>query len=324
MALPPELLRPLLDNLDWTSVKTLRQSCRAFGHNLMPKPLLLGIYYNCAERLHHEEKGRLKAIEVHDQDSNIHFPDAEEYYLNAHSSSSGSRSLHDPDLIAEAQAKLCASDILPCYTCLRWLPSYTDRRFAGQSSFTRARSTGVFDLAASHCRGRVCIECGMRAGVYVRGNIVKHSVICRQCGRLGVELQKEAWGGPRRNVSWQAYVFCEMCQNKGEGEIDGLAKLQLLHAMRFGKYERGILAGRMRRAMEGKKRRAEAGIVDGEAENKLVMLQGELCPVTGGPQLCYCFRQVPRFCESFDRGWLDDPSQRAVRIHMHGKTESLT
>lgn len=249
-ALPRDIHFCLLDYLDWQSITAIRLTSRAFA-SLLSKEQLKQQYSYYHEALYKEEIALTRRLE------DEYWESAEQAFLGYHSNYYYSSS-HDPDLDAIAKASTCSSDILPCYVCLRWLPSSTSTtKFATESQFSRTRSTLAFDLGGKRARDRFCIACGFRRGLYTRGIFVKRSIVCLNCGRLGdpVPECKYPWApGP----DWWKGYLCGLCFRSEN--VKKLTIEQYEHERLHGKYNLGLRKGKQYRIEKGQRLREERGI----------------------------------------------------------------
>lgn len=249
-ALPQDIHLCLLEYLDWQSIKAIRLTTRAFA-SLLSKDQLKQQYALCQEFLYNEEMALTRRLE------HEYWEAAEQAFLGYHSNYYYSSS-HDPDLDAIAKASSCSSDTLPCYMCLRWLPSSTSAaKFATESRFSRTRSTLAFDLGGKRARDRFCIDCGLLKGLYIRGTMVKRSVVCLNCGELGDPIPKRTYPWAPGPYWWKGYL-CGTCF-----KTDSVKKLtyeQYEHERLYGKYDVGLRKGKEYRREKGRRTREEGGI----------------------------------------------------------------
>lgn len=248
--LPHDIHVCILVFLDWQSVKALRLSCQIFT-SLLPKEQLESQRTLCATLVHWQETELLRLVEAE------YWEAAEQAFLGLNYS--GFSSSHDPDLAAILKRRTCSSDLLPCYFCLRWLPSSTaDNKFATESCFSRTRSTMEFDLGGKRAKSRNCIECGFRKGMYHRGTVVKQSYVCLGCGKMGDPIP--GWKPFRALDShrWWRGSFCQTCFD--DPEICNMTAEQLWHERHFGKYDRGLKNGKIYRMQKGQVLREKKGI----------------------------------------------------------------
>lgn len=145
-------------------------------------------------------------------------------------------------------------------------------------------------MAGPDALKRVCIECGMRSGMYPRGSKVKHSVVCRRCGVLGEpkDTWTWRWSDPRR--TWQVSVYCQGCCDAAE--VVGLTWNMYMHEQRWGKYERGMNRGKAYRLEKGRRLREESAVVGKKGEEVAVANTDErkprYCITMKERRLCDC------------------------------------
>ncbi|KAK5088536.1 hypothetical protein LTR05_002756 [Lithohypha guttulata] len=287
--LPPELQLYLIDLLDWPSLTALRLASSTF-HSLLPKPQLRKAHILRATHLHHEELNALHRLEKE------YWEQAEESFLGYHSSSYSSSSL-DPDLRATGERYTCSTDKLPCYRCLKWLPSITtdDTGFRDRSMFTRGMCTVSRDLGAKQAESRVCIPCGMRTGLYKKGSRVKHSTVCYECGKLAEAPESLSWSWRDPKTTWKVKVYCGVCLDRPE--VVAQTVEQYRHERRWRRYEDGMAAGKQARLERGKSVREEADIVLKQlvlsVKDREAVVDGNrgkrrYCPVMKEMRLCSC------------------------------------
>lgn len=252
--LPSELLIYLIDFLDWPSITSLRSTSPRL-RDLINQKTLLKQYSICAAALLIEEYALLRKIEQEFWEA------AEESFQGYHSSSYTSSSL-DPDLRAYEEPYKCLHTKLPCYHCLRWLPSPTDEaKFATESMFSRGRSTGRFNLGGRDAMKRICIPCGMRTKLYPRGTRVKHSVVCARCGVLAGPLEDWAWFWKDPKKTWQMSYYCRECLAVPSVVTQTLE--QYRHEKMWRKYEDGMRQGKRYRLEKGARLRQERAMTPG-------------------------------------------------------------
>lgn len=293
--LPHELQLHLLDFLDWQAVTSLRLASSCFA-NLIDIKALLKRHEQCTAALHQEELNKERQLQIE------YWEAAEQAFLGYHSSSYTSSSL-DPDLRAYGERYGCTYSQLPCYRCLRWLPSTTDEpHFASKSCFSRGRSVRSFNLGGRDALKRNCIDCGIRSGMYPPGSKVKHNVVCKRCGKLGepAEAWTWRWSDPRK--TWKVSIYCQTCCD--HPDIVDLTIGMHMHEQRWKKYEDAMRRGKLYRLEKGQKLRAERGIVNRGHE--------KLTPITimAGQRYCITVKEM-RFCKCHpERGYdpLDDPT----------------
>lgn len=248
--LPRDIHFCILDCLDWQSVKAIRLTSPIFA-SLVSKDQLEQKHSFCNDALHKEEIALTRRLEKE------YWESAEQAFLGYHSNYYYSSS-HDPDLDAIARASTCSSDILPCYVCLRWLPSSTSTtKFATQSQFSRTRSTLAFDLGGKRARDRFCIACGFRRGLYVPGTIVKRSIVCLNCGKLGDPVPECTYPWAPGPNWWKGYL-CGPCFRSDT--VKKLTIEQYEHERLYGKYDLGLRKGKQYRTEKGQRLREERGI----------------------------------------------------------------
>ncbi len=290
--LPLELLIYLIDFLDWPSLMSLRLSNSKL-RDLLDQKTLLKHHKICAEALLREERTLLRQIEKEFWEA------AEESFQGFHSSSYTSSSL-DPDLRAYEERYKCVHTSLPCYHCLKWLPSLTDdAKFATESAFSRGRCTasfrGSFNLGGRDAHKRICVPCGIRTKLYPPGTRVKHSVICARCSTLEGPLENWAWlwSDPRR--TWQTKLYCRECLNVQN--VMAQTKEQYFHERKWKKYEDAMREGKRYRLEKGAKLRKERGIVPTEHAQLTVdevdaKARKRFCTVMQETRLCYACQGI--------------------------------
>ena len=297
--LPTELLSLISTHLIcWPSLKSLRQTNSLFS-TLLPFSALKSHYTTIRAHIHITERSHRTQIEQEFWEA------AEESFQGFYASSWSSSSL-DPDIRAHAESKTCLSSTLPCYRCLQWLPSHTDSpAFEAKSAFSRGMCTGTRDLGGSKALERMCIACGVKMGVYALGTIVKHSVVCFRCGRLGepgcgmAKRRKMREGGERWRNDWFCVECCELT------EVLTLTEKQLWHELRWRKYEDAMVEGKKRRQSKGLLLRAETEqcldlkrITDRKVTSShsdpvsvaqvAAFVKPRYCPVMFEMRLCHC------------------------------------
>lgn len=293
-SLPPEIHLAIIDHLPWPAITSLRLSSSTFS-TLLPPPILSTLHNTLANHLYTTEEAHLARL-----DSEF-WTLAEQVFLGT-SPNYFSNYAGDPDLEATSKRYTCSSETLPCYTCLRWLPSSTaPATFATDSAFTRRRSTGQFDLGGKRARERMCVECGVRKGVYGRGLVVKWSVVCLECGGLGRPISWTNTMRPKWEGDWWRGWFCDGCWG-GEGGKGGKVRMsreQVDHERRWGAYEKGLAMGKEYRREKGRKLRRERGVLDVGEDERDGVANGDsgrdgrgpnarYCPIMGEKRFCFC------------------------------------
>jgi len=288
--LPPELLIYLIDFLDWPTLTSLRSANSCF-QDFVDQKTLLKQHKVCARALLIEEHALLRQIEKDFWEA------AEESFQGYHSSSYTSSSL-DPDLRAYEERYKCLHTSLPCYHCLRWLPSLTDEaKFATESDFSRGRSTGSFNLGGKDAMKRICIPCGMRTKLYPKGTRVKHSIICVRCEVLDRAREDWAWSWKDPKRTWQMSHYCRECLDAPS--VMTQTQEQYYHERMWGKYEDSMRRGKRYRLEKGARLRQERGLMQ-------VMEMGNFGPVNidevdAKARKRYCaVMQEKRLCNSCD------------------------
>lgn len=281
-SLPQDIHFCLLQFLDWQSLVALRKTCSAFAI-LTTKEQLRHQHALRTAQMYDEEQALVSRMEAEFWEL------AEQVFLGLHPNYFQS-STGDPDLEAISKRWSCSSDILPCYICLRWLPSTTSvTRFATESQFSRSRSVLQFDLGGKRSRDRFCIPCGFRKGTYLRGTVVKRSVVCLHCGQLGDPIPNRTYIWAPGSSWWRGY-FCEACFR-----TDGVVKLtheQYVHERRYGKHDAGLKRGKEYRMDKGRMLRKERGI-----ENEKDQKEQLSAAIHRGPNASYCpIMRERRFC----------------------------
>lgn len=207
---------------------------------------------------------------------------------------------------------LSLNPTLPCYVCLRWLPAATNTTRLTLCAFTRAMATTRHDLAQSQSHRRVCIECGIRRGLYVRGNRVGHRPICYGCGALGIELAWMSFADTKtkqyvatrlsKGVELRLHYFCPGCverdrdngANVGEaGKVVPDTEWEFRHWRFWNKYEKGRAEGKRYRLENGRRLRAERGIVTSQDRDENVdslLEPPHVCPLLKRKRWCQCWQ----------------------------------
>ena len=287
-SLPLELLIYLLDFLEWPSIAALRLASQHFS-NALPRQNLMKYHKLLSTVAFDDEVALLKGIEKE------YWEQAEESFLGYHSSSYTSSSL-DPDLRAHSERYSCTTSSLPCYHCLRWLPSITESPgFEVESMFSRGMCTGSRNLAGKQARSRICIPCGLRTGLYCKGGRVKKSVICFRCGMLAEPKDKGSWFWRDPKETWKLGVYCRMCLELPSVICEN--REQYYHEKRWRKHELTMAAREQNRLERGRRIREEKQILD-EHEIILVTTNGFFdlqkltgkrhCPIMNELRLCGC------------------------------------
>lgn len=150
--------------------------------------------------------------------------------------------------------------------------------------------------------------------------IIKQSVICVECGKLGDPFV----GGRRRGdddgsfgrANWWRQWLCEGCWEGGElgswvrrrAWTGWSGRVMFVHERRWGRYEEGMRRGKEYRMEKGRRLRAEKGITavgDGEREGNgngdvsdgdVIVVDGgsgaKYCPIVGERRFCSCHANV--------------------------------
>lgn len=285
--LPQELYICLIDFLDWQSIAKLRQSCSHFS-NLWPKEGLVKLHGQRSERLHKEELSVLRKLEQE------YWEQAEQAFLGYHSSSYTSSSL-DPDLRARSERYSTSHYELPCYHCLQWLPSRTDsEEFQASSAFTRNMSIGKRNLGCKEALRRICIPCGLRTNVYVRGSRVKHFIICYGCQALFNQREdprlRRCFGSEHGNKWKPSYYYCSKCLESPD--IKNMTGQQFHHELRWKKYEDAMFALMQYRLENGKRQREKRDVPmtngEGQVSSTSTVSKPRWCPIMKEMRLCGC------------------------------------
>jgi len=284
--LPSELLISLIDFLDWPCLTSLRLTNSRF-QEVIDKKTLLKQHDLCAKALLANEHVLLRQFEKEFWEA------AEESFQGYHSSSYTSSSL-DPDLLAYEDRLKCTHTSLPCYHCLRWLPSLTDEaKFATESAFSRGRSTRTFNLAGKHATERICIPCGMRTKLYPKGTRVKHSVICARCETLAGPLENWAWFWKDPKKTWQMSYYCRVCLDTPS--VINQTLEQYRHEKKWRKYEDGMRNGKRYRLEKGARLRQERGILLVKTQGSLAAADVDGIDAKAGKRYCPVM-QEKRLC----------------------------
>lgn len=249
-SLPRDLHFCILAFLDWPSLTSLRLTCHTFAW-LISKDRLQIQHALCAAHVFAEEEKMRRHLDA------VAWEDLEQYFSGCQFSNYAPH--HDPDLAALDRKRSCSSSLLPCYVCLRWLPSATsDDRFASASHFSRTRSTLEFDLGGKRARERNCISCGLKKGMYLRGTFVKHNVVCVNCGNLGAPMPDRLHFRSLPKTIWWKGVYCEPCfHDPAVGKVDAA---EYFHELRWARYENGLKRGKEYRLENGRKLRDALGV----------------------------------------------------------------
>lgn len=297
--LPLELLIHIIDFLDWPSITSLRLTSPKF-RILLPSNELEKRYTKCRRALHEEELSCLRRVEKE------YWEQAEQSFLGYHSSSYTSSSL-DPDIRAYNERCSTNSSRLPCYRCLRWLPSITDLPdFATSSLFSRGMCTGTRNLGAKDALSRICIPCGIRTRLYNKGTCVKRSVVCLSCGVLSSQRTTTNPVKSRQGQQWKHGWWCEACLILPE--VENLTHQQLWHEFRWKKYEESMIRGKQYRLEKGKRLRQEqCGTESNADESKPIKIQSQKfrwCPIMKEMRLCGC-QTLEK--QAFSNAWQNKP-----------------
>lgn len=284
--LPNELLIHLINYLDWPSLKCVRLTSRSFSE-LIPKGSLAKIHTHRSHVLHEQELLLLQ------EKTELYWEEAEESFLGYHSSSYTSSSL-DPDLRAELDKLNCVHHELPCYHCLSWKCSMTDDpQFEKFSAFSRRMITASRNLGSKNSSTRICIDCGIRSGLYTKGVMLKHSARCRVCGDFTEPMTRNAQRPDRmEKVGWQPKWLCMSCCT--DSKYSKLTLEQFRHELRWEKYEAAMTASKAYRLEKGKELRDKEvpnGILSNgirTRENHRQYEKPRFCPVMHERRLCHC------------------------------------
>ena len=277
----------------WPALTALRLTCKHFGE-LFDQNFLVTQHAICLTAVHDDEillvqagkehkshEGLEARYRIYDRRQNL-----QPYQFHLRLETLPEHSTHTQYLVTTFDDPGFA--LLPCYTCLRWLPSRPEANLLpslnnhfSRSSRMQVRRTGPQSPSEIVYRLRICIPCGIRTGFYRPGTRVAQCLICLLCRKLE---HRPAWPGPRKDPGYwnfdvitgfqppktitgywygqpgsldrKAELYCAACQLIPE--VASMSHKELDHVL--CKYENGMRRGKAQRDARGREIRRQLGI----------------------------------------------------------------